>query len=65
MWELIFIAVAKIATFILDKMKANEELKKRWFEFIKQAGEDLSSVRLFEYGKKAMDEFDNKPFNPT
>lgn len=55
MWEVIFSFALSVASFILNKVKDNDAAKKRFFEFIKQAGNDLGSVELMLEGDRQLE----------
>lgn len=62
----VIIAVGiQLLGWFLDKSSAEKETKKRFFEWVKMAGNDLSSVRLMEYGDKQLKWFETTPFEET
>ena len=62
MWTIIIQVALQILSWILDKAGASAEAKKQFFEFVKLAANDLSSVRLMEWGDKQLEEIKNTPW---
>lgn len=55
MWEVIFSLALSLASFILNKVKDSNAAKKRFFDFIKQAGNDMGSVELMREGDRQLE----------
>lgn len=45
-----------VASYLMDKAKVNAETKKKFFDFVKQAGTDTKSQRLLEWGDKQLNQ---------
>ena len=55
----------QVIGWFLEKSKASEEAKRRFFEFVKLAGNDFGSVRLMEYGDKQIKWLKENPWKET
>ena len=65
MWDIIITVVFKVVGYVLDQMKSSAELKAKWFEFVKLAGEDTGSTKLMQYGDAQLQWLKEHPFEET
>lgn len=61
MWSVILTVGLQLVGWFLERSKVSEEHKKAFFEFVKRAGSDLSSVKLMQYADKQIKWFDENP----
>lgn len=54
----------QIVGFFVQNSKLSEEAKKRYFDFVKQAGEDMGSTKLAKYGDLQLQWLKDHPWKP-
>jgi len=56
MWSVIITVVLQIVGFILERINASKETKQKFFEFVKEASNDVTSTKLAEWGEQQLKE---------
>ena len=65
MWGAIIGVVFQLIGMWINKSKMSNATKQQYFEWVKQAAGDLTSVKLHTYAEKQIAELKKKPFVPT
>jgi hypothetical protein len=54
--------VFQIVSFVLKRIGASAETKKKFFEFVQDAANDSKSTKLAEWGEKQLEQLKNMPW---
>ena len=57
-------ALLQIVAYWIQKAAISDEAKRLFFQFIKQAGSELKSVKLYNDAVKQLQQFKEEPFKP-
>lgn len=57
--------ILQIAGYLIDKSNLSKEQKQEFFNWVRQAGTDLGSVKLHKYGETQLQYLKNTPFTET
>lgn len=64
MWTAIITVGLQLLSWILERSALSAEAKKRFYEFVKQAGQEIRSVKLYESAEKQLQYFRSHAFEP-
>ena len=62
MWSIIITVGLQIIGWILTKVGASQEAKKKFFEFVKLAANDVNSVKLQKWGDEQLKWLNENPW---
>ena len=64
MWTIIFTVGLQLLGWILNKADMTDKAKRRFFEFVKQAGSKIDSVELTKMAEAQLKQFASEEFKP-
>jgi len=65
MWSGIFAFLMQVVSFILNRITDNEETKKKFFDFIRQAANDTKSTKLMKWGEEQLAYLEKTPWKSS